>query len=451
VACGDKTIRLWEPRSDSGAARITLLWKGIGGKVLALAFHPERDSLLAFGTEEGRVGVYDVSAQTYASHAGRHGASVMALSWRRVSGAAPRLCSLAADGALVEWRGELALSATHRDVDAAQERPLAELAVSLSDELRTAGPASDSGSEPGLITDAAWCPAGALLAVGRERGALEVWQPGADGWSCPTRVWAHAKGVTRVRWHPSAQPLGSRRLLSTAADGTLCVFDVSAASSVAQLFSVQAHRRGVQDAAWSPHADATLATASMDGSIRVWDTACVAEEPASSALRSVMRGHDGRALAVCWSAARSDTVFSGSEDQTVRIWQWEHERHAPKPPAAAPAAEEATESGEATEAPVTPAADGDAAAAKQPAASQPRRRRQAAAAKSVLSPATHDAAELLAACASLVRLWCMSLRGLALTSRNLCRRAAHLGFHARPLTRHRGRRCVRCRCRRRMR
>ena len=46
MACGDKTIRLWEPRSDSGAARITLLWKGIGGKVLALAFHPERDSLL---------------------------------------------------------------------------------------------------------------------------------------------------------------------------------------------------------------------------------------------------------------------------------------------------------------------------------------------------------------------------------------------------------------------
>lgn len=407
MACGDKTIRLWEPRSDGSAARITLLWKGIGGKVLALAFHPERESLLAFGTEEGRVGVYDVSAQSYASHASRHGAPVMALSWRRVSGGATRLCSLAADGALLEWRAELALSATHRDLDASQERPPSELARSLGEEMRAAaaqGPA-DSGSEPGLITDAAWCPAGALLAVGRERGALEVWQHGGDGWACATRVWAHAKGVTRVRWHPNAQPGGSRRLLSTAADGTLCVFDVAAAGSATQLFSVQAHRRCVQDAAWNPHADATLATASVDGSLRVWDTACApsppAEERAGSALRAVMRGHDGRALAVCWSAARADVVFSGSEDQTVRTWQWEHERHAPKPAAApAPAAEEAAESGEAAEAPTT---DVDAAAAKQPAAPQPRRRRQAAAAASVLSPAAHDPKALLAACVALVR------------------------------------------------
>ena len=408
MACGDKTIRLWEPRSDGAAPRITLLWKGIGGKVLALAFHPERESLLAFGTEEGRVGVYDVSSQAHASYAARHAAPIMTLSWRRVSGAAPRLCSLAADGTLVEWRAELALSATHRDLDAAQERPLPELTRSLGEEMRAAaaGPAqvSDSGNEPGLITDAAWCPAGALLVVGRERGALEVWQHGAGGWACETRLWAHAKGVTRVRWHPSAQPLGSRRLLSAAADGTLCVFDVSAAGGAAQLFSVQAHRRCVQDAAWSPHADATLATASVDGSIRVWDAACApsqaAEERAGSALRSVMRGHDGRALAVCWSAARADVVFSGSEDQTVRIWQWEHERHTPKPPAP-PAAEEATAAAEAAEA---PAADTEAAAAKQPAAVQPRRRRQAAAAKSVLSPAAHDSAELLAACVSLVRL-----------------------------------------------
>ena len=459
VACGDKTIRLWEPRSDGGAARVTLLWKGIAGKVLALAFHPERDSLLAFGTEEGRVGVYDVSAQTYAAHAARHGAPVMTLSWRRVSGAAARLCSLAADGALLEWRGELTLSATHRDVDAAQERPLFELTRSLGEEMRAAaaGPAqlSDSGSEPGLITDAAWCPTGEMLAVGRERGALEVWQPTADGWACPTRVWAHAKGVTRVRWHPSAQPLDSRRLLSTAADGTLCVYDVTAAGSAAQLFTVHAHRRCVQDAAWNPHADATLATASIDGSIRVWDAACAASPPAEDgmqkALRSVMRGHDGRALAVCWSGARGDIVFSGSEDQTVRVWQWEHERHAPKPPAAAPSAEKAKDSGEAAEAPTAPTEDAGTAAAKQAAVSQPRRRRQASAAKSVLSPAAHDAAALLAACISLVRkrrvlFW---LRGAALR-RAVCRRAQHRWVRTLRTSR-RACRFVRCPCRRRMR
>ena len=463
VACGDKTIRLWEPRSDGGAARITLLWKGIGGKVLALAFHPERESLLAFGTEEGRVGVYDVSAQSYASHAGRHAAPVMTLSWRRVSGAQPRLCSLAADGALLEWRAELALSTASRDLDAVHERPLSELTRSLSEEMRAAAAgtaqASDSGNEPGFITDAAWCTAGAILAVGRERGALEVWHHGADGWTCPTRLWAHAKGVTRVRWHPSAQPLGSRRLLSTAADGTLCVFDVSAAGSAAQQFSLQAHRRCVQDAAWSPHADTTFATASVDGSIRVWDMASApsppAQESAGAALRSVMRGHDGRALAVCWSASRGDVVFSGSEDQTVRIWLWEHERHAPKPPAT-PATEQAADSSEAAEPPAASAASADVAAPKQqPAASQPRRRRQAAAAKSVLSAVTHDAAELLTACVSLVRVHCDGPRPCAasLTCAHLrCRRAPPRKTGTQPAKcRRPACRSVRCPCRKRMR
>jgi gem associated protein 5 len=461
VACGDKTIRLWEPCADGSggtSARTTLLWKGVGGKVLALAFHPEREGVLAFGTEEGRVGVYDVFAQSHAAHAARHGAPVMALTWRPLAGAATRLCSLAADGALWEWRMALALSTTHREGDAAAPTSGAagDAARALGDELSSIaaqGTPGQAAGEPGHITDAAWSPDGAFLAVGRERGALEVWRPapGVGGsWACTTRLWAHAKGVTRVRWHHCARPDGARRLLSSAADGTLCAFEVAARDGTAvALAAVQAHRRGVQDAAWSPHADALVATASVDGTVRVWDVGSAAPVPQQAlapAPLGVMRGHDGRVLTVCWSASRADTLFSGSEDQTVRAWQWENVRHAERArpaaadaaayeAAAAPKAATAPEAAAAPKAVATPEAlralppdaqelsraAADASAVMQHAASLPAllagvaatappalRRRRPAAAKSLLAAPAHDTTAegqqaLRDVCISLVR------------------------------------------------
>jgi gem associated protein 5 len=435
VACGDKTIRLWEPRADAPGqpgARTTSLWKGLNAKVLALAFHPAREGVLAFGTEEGRVGVCDVTSQLQAAHSTRHAAPVMALSWRTMPGGAPaHLCSLAADGVLWEWRTELALSAGHRNAAEAASTGEA-TALTLAAELGGAPAVEDAaGGAPGHITDAAWAPDGIWLAVGRERGALEVWRASAADageWACTARLWGHAKGVTRVRWHPKAEPGGGRRLLSAAADGTLCAFVVASDGTASALVTVQAHRRCVQDAAWSPHAEALAATASVDGTARVWDLGAAAqhaaEQSAAQLPLAVLRGHDGRVLAVCWSAARADTLFTGSEDQTVRAWRWQDARHLPRPAvqqeaaaeeappdaassaasdAAAAAAADATADAGSTAAPSAAPESGAASAAPQPS----RRRRQAGAKSLMPAPALDGSAQgqqaLRDACVSLVR------------------------------------------------
>ena len=64
-------------------------------------------------------------------------------------------------------------------------------------------------------------------------------------------------------------------------------------------------------AAYSPDGR-TLATASADHTVRLWDLAHRKE-------RNVLRGHDGRVRAVTWSP-RGDRLASAGADRTIRIW-----------------------------------------------------------------------------------------------------------------------------------
>jgi hypothetical protein len=102
---GDNTIRLLRiPRggaaaAEEGAAALasaTLIHRGIGGKVTALAWHPFHAGCLAYGTDSGAVALYDCAAQrTVTFEGGKHPASVRFLSWVTVAPCvAAMLCSV---------------------------------------------------------------------------------------------------------------------------------------------------------------------------------------------------------------------------------------------------------------------------------------------------------------------------------------------------------------------
>jgi hypothetical protein len=62
VGCGDATVRVARLRPGGGgdapaAAAHQLLWQGVAGKVTAVRWHPSQRELLAFGCEDGSVGV----------------------------------------------------------------------------------------------------------------------------------------------------------------------------------------------------------------------------------------------------------------------------------------------------------------------------------------------------------------------------------------------------------
>lgn len=80
IAVGDNTIRLWNLVSTSNPYDCQLLWKGLQSKVTMVLWHPRNVGELALGTEDGRVGLYDISggrAHTVAAHRGQ----VMDLAW----------------------------------------------------------------------------------------------------------------------------------------------------------------------------------------------------------------------------------------------------------------------------------------------------------------------------------------------------------------------------------
>ena len=77
VATGDNMVRIWEPYQN----KVIQIWQSVRTKVMVIAWHPYREGLLSFGTEEGRVGIYDVSSGSMNTSSTYHEKPVYSMSW----------------------------------------------------------------------------------------------------------------------------------------------------------------------------------------------------------------------------------------------------------------------------------------------------------------------------------------------------------------------------------
>ena len=60
LGAGDGQIRIWRMSSTSAMFDVNIIWQKLNSaKVTALSWHPDKENLLAFGTDEGRVGIVD--------------------------------------------------------------------------------------------------------------------------------------------------------------------------------------------------------------------------------------------------------------------------------------------------------------------------------------------------------------------------------------------------------
>ncbi|KAF1327117.1 Gem-associated protein 5, partial [Globisporangium splendens] len=363
---GDQTIRLWNVSPSTAAKnpyQADLLWRGLQSKVTCIAWNPFQKSVLAYGTEDGQIGFFDIESKKNTRFKSSHSSQVQALQWRRKQSKLKHAdesdknsfiqAMLALENAQADgYSLEDALA--DQDLVVGKQRKENELQVLLWSQEKSghilesnAEKAEMASKKVNLVCSAfAWGSHPELLAVGRENGVIEIYS--CAGTSSSTEIAStfdaefvlvqkfheHEQKVTRLAWSamkPSILAIGSQ-------DGKIIV--VNAGGSSEDMHALQkpsrlnqqvvgvflGHNGAISSLCWGSHEDkmsgsfTTLASGSCDGTVQVWHVE-------SNTRLSCFRHHIGRVLTVDWIDAF--VLASGGEDQTIRVWDYREQKEMP--------------------------------------------------------------------------------------------------------------------------
>lgn len=183
-----------------------------------------------------------------------------------------------------------------------------------------AGPSSSAAASRDVLLSCALRPSDGAAVCGTAFGELIVWRAADDGARVASRGAAHRGALTVARWSAHA----ADQVATGGDDRTLRLWRVDASKNALEgLWAAPGHAGRIWDVAWArrPGTGASvLATASEDGTARVWDAA-------DGAAVAVFKGHAPKRGVWC-CAAVGDALATGGNDGAVKVWQL--------PPAAAP-------------------------------------------------------------------------------------------------------------------
>ncbi|KAL5270395.1 hypothetical protein ACHWQZ_G001200 [Mnemiopsis leidyi] len=322
VATGDNMVRIWEPYQD----KVLQVWQSVRTKVMVVTWHPYKEGIVSFGTEEGRIGIYDVNSGSMNTSSTYHEKPVYSMSWGYVPTKFPDdplktgLYSCGGEGTIF----------CHK------LKELGKAAVNVNSYLAAE---NKYKHQPPARTAVDWEYKSHLLAVGSSNGVIEIFK--APNLQLLTVFQYHTRIINKLRWgrnegekvlldihqedvsdvEPSDTPADIPQLLlgSCSDDNLICIQDLSSItpSTTPTLKSHQTlrgHTARITDIDWNPHNYKQIVSSSYDGTAQVWDVE-------SGAGVSSFRGHAGRVFSVRWSHTKLDCVFSGSDEFTVRQWR----------------------------------------------------------------------------------------------------------------------------------
>ncbi|XP_063303907.1 gem-associated protein 5 [Pelobates fuscus] len=332
VGVGDSMIRVWNTLSVVNAYDVKTLWQGIRCKVTALSWHPTKEGSLAFGTDDGKVGIYEVySNKPPQISSTYHKKTVYSLSW----GSPLPPVSLAAEGE----KPAFTLYSCGGEGIIYQHNPW-KLNAEAHDINKLIRDTNDIQHKLPIHTELNWRSDGQHLAIGNEDGNIEIFRTPNLKLICT--IQQHHKLVNALRWHHDhGEDANLHFLLASGSNNAVVyihnlkgVLESSCDSPVTitePFRTLSGHTARITSLSWSPHHDARLASASYDGTSQVWDV--LQEEPLSN-----YRGHKGRLLCVQWSPLEPDQVWSGADDFSVHNWSISKQEHS-RPPKGKKAAE----------------------------------------------------------------------------------------------------------------
>uniref|UniRef100_A0AAV1TG37 Uncharacterized protein n=1 Tax=Peronospora matthiolae TaxID=2874970 RepID=A0AAV1TG37_9STRA len=349
---GDQTIRLWnvgtESASSSSGYECDLLWKGLQSKITRVQWHPFQQSLLAYGMDDGRIGIYNVQAKTYSYFRTKHDHEVIQLQWiiqkPKKTGAVNDVESVflasirQLEAAQVEGQS-LEEALTIQEDQSGKLLDGDESKITLwSCDIRGAILESDvdnvgrKSREVALNSTAFdWDEQFGQVAIGQADGVVKVMDCNdiANGKGIATRCFhEHLEPVTCLSW---GNGLGGALLASGDQDGKIFIYSCQR-SSVSQvsatavansdeyvheaslLGTLTGHLNKISNLRWCVNeGQSFLASSSADGTVQVWN-------PVSLQRRAVFSHHVGRVLSLEWVSPYM--LITGGEDQTLRIWDY---------------------------------------------------------------------------------------------------------------------------------
>uniref|UniRef100_A0AAX7T8E8 Anaphase-promoting complex subunit 4 WD40 domain-containing protein n=1 Tax=Astatotilapia calliptera TaxID=8154 RepID=A0AAX7T8E8_ASTCA len=314
LGVGDNMIRVWNTLTTQNKYDVRSFWQGIKSKVTALAWHPTKEGSLSFGTDDGKVGIYDVfSNKPPQISSSYHRKTVYTLAWGPpvppmsfgTAGGKPSfsLYSCAGEGVILQ-HDPYKLNGEASDID--------KLIRDTNDIKHKLSP----------HTDLSWKPDGKVVAIGNEDGCIDVYQAPSLKLLCS--IQQHHKIINTLRWHHDHSSALELHCLLASGSSNAIVYVHDLRSVIenppeSPVVLTEPYRRlcghtaKITSMAWSPHHNARLVTVSYDGTAQVWD---VLEEAAVSNYR----GHVGYLLCVDWSPVDPDVIWTGGKDFTLQEW-----------------------------------------------------------------------------------------------------------------------------------
>jgi WD40 repeat protein/tRNA A-37 threonylcarbamoyl transferase component Bud32 len=260
---GDHNVRLWDVRSQS----IRAILQRHSDVVYAVTFSPD-NRLLASGGGDGLINLWNIQTVQLATSLGSNDGQVRSLAFSKGGNA---LASASADGV-----------------------------ISLFD-MGNGYNSYRLNQQAGRILCLDFSPDGMLLASGGAEGDVMLWDMASRK---PLRTLrGHVGEIRDVKFSPDG-----KRLASASADNTIRVWDVSTGSLV---FSFSGHEHDVFSLAYSPDGN-VLASGGRDNNIRLWDV--TTGQPIT-----ILQGHVGWVFSVAF-ASDGSLIVSGGGDGTVRLW-----------------------------------------------------------------------------------------------------------------------------------
>ncbi|KAI9264914.1 WD40-repeat-containing domain protein [Phascolomyces articulosus] len=318
IGLGDSNIKIWDFMDTSGLNgekhnfyQCQLLWKGLQGQILNVQWHPTRENILAYSTEYGRVGIYDIAKSkcfTFKTYYQSKGQVFISWAFDIQLDDKPFLRE-----AIITCNPEGIVYA----YDAKQHNTRA---IVVNDYIQQVNPKWCTTLEAKVKTSrccSAVDPQSRFLALGNTDGVVEVYR--LDTFQIIYVASSQQVAVTSLAWNgPALLAVGYK-------SGTITIHNIAEQmddvpevpipdTSSVQTFTI--HKKMITSLEWSHHQDRSLlASVSKD------EFACVFDANNTTPL-AFFDQHRAAVLSVCWGIENLDTVFTGGEDKFCYVWKY---------------------------------------------------------------------------------------------------------------------------------